>query len=149
MFDLKAKLLAHGLVTKEQINKVEKEKALPKNKAEQDFASFDRNKAMSQLQAVQKPEQYIIIRKWVDINRFDKPSLVSLDCEKFFINTKDKQVTWLTLPKEVINKITSGEAGVVAYMSNHGLTHAVVPREIAEDISQVFPDWLKVLNEKI
>ena len=32
-------------------------------------------------------------------------------------------------------------------MSNYGLTHAVVPREIAEDVGEVFPDWLKVLNQ--
>ena len=148
MFDLKAKLLAQGLVTKEQVNKVETEKARPKTKPNEDFVAFDRSKALGQLQAAQKSEQYNIIRKWVDINRLDKPALISLDCEKFFINTKDQQVTWLTLPHEVLNKITSGDAGVIAYMSNHGLTHAVVPREIAEDVGEVFPEWLKVLNPR-
>jgi hypothetical protein len=31
-------------------------------------------------------------------------------------------------------------------MGNHGMAHAVVPRDIAEDVGQVFADWLKVLN---
>lgn len=152
MFDLKAKLLAQGFVSKEQVDKIDAEKKTqakpakaPKN-FEKDFESVERQKALTQLKAANKSEQYILIRKWVDINRLDKPNTISLDCEKFFINTKDQQVTWLSLSKEIIQQITSGHAGVIAYMSNYGLTHAVVPREIAEDVGEVFPDWLKVLN---
>jgi hypothetical protein len=48
--------------------------------------------------------------------------------------------------KLLICQIACGKAGVISYMSNHGLTHAVVPRDIAEDIGEVFPEWLKVLN---
>jgi hypothetical protein len=147
MFDLKAKLLAQGLVSKEQVSKIDAEKKKIYQKPEQDFASADRRKALTQLKAAKKNDQYIIIRKWVDFNRLDKPASLSLDCEKFFISTHDQQVTWLSLTKEVIQEITSGKAGVISYMSNYGLTHAVVPREIAEDVGEVFPDWLKVLNQ--
>jgi len=146
MFDLKAKLLAQGLVSKEQVSKIEAEKVKTHTKPQKDFASAERQKALAQLKAASKSEQYTLIRKWVDINRLDKPTTISLDCEKFFINTKDQQVTWLSLSKEIIQEITSGKAGVISYMSNYGLTHAVVPREIAEDVGEVFPDWLKVLN---
>jgi uncharacterized protein YaiL (DUF2058 family) len=151
MFDLKAKLLAQGLVSKEHINKIEREKkaALHKNpKRGHDFVDKDRQKALRQLLAASKSEQYNMIRKWVDINRLDKAELVSLDSEKFFINTKDEQVSWLSLHKDIVALIAQGKAGVIAYMSNHGLAHAVVPRDIAEDVGQAFPDWLKVLNEE-
>lgn len=149
MFDLKAKLLAKGLVTKEQVDKVLREKSspLPAHNQQDNFLVKERLKAVDNLKKQTKAEQYITIRKWVDINRLDKSSQVSLDSEKFFINTKDNQVTWLSLPKEVVEAITNGHAAVIAYMSNHGLTHAVVPRDIAEDIREVFPEWIKVLND--
>lgn len=146
MFDLKAKLLAKGLVTKEQIDKVDAEKK--PNKKSIDFEQLDRQKSLDQLKKLEKSEQYILIRKWVDINRLDKESMVDSQCEKFFLHTKDGQVTWLTLRKEIIEEISQGKAGVISYMSNHGLAHAVVPRDIAEDVGQVFPDWLKALTKQ-
>lgn len=150
MFDLKAQLLQKGLVTEEQIKKVDQEKQKNTKKSNQSANELDkeRAKALSNLKSSDKNEQYLIIRRWVDINRKDKPTDVSLDCEKFFLTGKDGQITWLTLKKEVIDAIKNGSLGVIAYMSNHGLTHAVVPRDIAEDVGEVFPDWLKVLNDK-
>jgi uncharacterized protein YaiL (DUF2058 family) len=145
MFDLKAKLLAQGLVTKEQIEKAEQEKKRPQENND-NFESRERQKALLQLKSQNKNEQYTTVRKWVDFNRLDKEGMPG-DYEKFFVSTKDNQVTWLTLPKSVIEAISSGKAGVINYMSNHGLVHAVVPRDIAEDIGQIFPEWLKVLNE--
>lgn len=148
MFDLKAKLLEKGLVTKEQVAKAQEDQKKSSQKhLEKDFVGLDRKRALSQLQAQTKAEQYITIRKWVDINRLDKPQLAGLDDEKFFFQASD-QVTWLTLKKDVMEAITKGDAGIIAYMSNHGLTHAVVGRDIAEDVGQVFPDWLRVLNPK-
>lgn len=155
MFDLKAKLLAKGLVTKEQIDKVtaskkrEPQPSASKNDlGSDDFLAKERKRALDSLKSQSKGEQYVTIRKWVDLNRLDKATHVSLDCEKFFLTSKDNQVTWLTLRNDVIEAIKLGRAGVIAYMSNHGLTHAVVPRDIAEDVGEVFPDWLKVLNDK-
>lgn len=151
MFDLKAKLLAKGLVTKEQVDKVTAEKkptSSRKAHVDDDFLTKDRKRALQSLKAQTKSEQYLTIRKWVDLNRLDKSSHSILDCEKFFITSKDNQVTWITIHKDVIESIKQGNAGVIAYMSNHGLTHAVVPRDIAEDVGEVFPEWLKVLNDK-
>lgn len=152
MFDLKAKLLAKGLVTKEQVEKIDAEKVEAKSSHKRrqntDFLTKERKLVLDNLLAQNKAEQYLIIRKWVDVNRLDK-GLLNLDAsEKFFITAKDNSVSWLSLNSDVIEAIKNGSAGVIAYMSNHGLTHAVVPREIAEDVGAVFPDWLKVLNDK-
>ena len=152
MFDLKEKLLAKGLVTKEQVDKVDAEKHRPKqvnNSAvfDDDFLTRERHKTVANLKAQTKAEQYVTIRKWVDLNRVDKVPYGLDDGEKFFFNAQDNQVTWLTLNKSVIEEIKHGRAGVIAYMSNHGVTHAVVPRDIAEDVGDVFKDWLRVLNE--
>lgn len=151
MFDLKAKLLAKGLVTEQQVEKITREKKQENLKATSktiDYVSKERVRILENLKALPKGEQYVTIRKWVDINRLDKSLASVLDGEKFFITAKDNQVTWLTLPSSIIEAIQKGEAGVIAYMSNHGLTHAVVPRDIAEDVGQIFPEWLKVLNDK-
>lgn len=142
MFDLKKQLLDKGLITKEQADKVAKKAPSP-NKS---FAQKDRERSINKLKSQNKSEQYVTIRKWVELNRLDKSS-TSIELEKFFVATED-QVTWLSLSKEVIEKITNGDAGVVNYMSNYGLTHAVVPRDIAEDIALVFPQWIKTLNHK-
>lgn len=148
MFDLKAKLLAQGLITKEQIDKAESEKKRSKEKVPLSFEQRERKKALEQLKSLQKNEQYVTIRKWVNFNRLDKEGLLNADTEKFFVSTNDAQVTWLSLPKSVIAQIASGQAGVISYMSNHGITHAVVPRDIAEDVSEIFPEWLKVLHDR-
>lgn len=73
----------------------------------------------------------------MDINRLDKPGLTDIDDEKFFFEV-DGQLTWLTLKPDVVEAIKTGQAGIVAYMSNHGLIHAVVKRDIAEDVKSVF-----------
>ena len=138
MFNLKDKLLAKGLVSKEQISKLE-QKAKPR-------ANLDEKKFINELKKQDKVQQYITIRKWVEKNRLDKDFLSVLDAQKFFITSKSDQVTWLNLSPEVIKKIEEGQAGVIAYMSNNGLAHAVLPKDIALDIGEVFPDWLKVLN---
>jgi|SRR5579871_5113800 len=150
MFDLKAKLLEKGLVTKEHVDRIaaeKKQQRLPKAESSDAFLTKERKRIIESLKSQNKSEAYTTIRKWVDINRLDKPSCASIDDEKFFLSTKDNQVTWLTLKKDVIDAIKTGKAGVIAYMSNHGLTHAVVPRDIAEDVAVIFPDWLRVLND--
>ena len=143
MFDLRAQLLKKGLITKEQAEKAGKKS----NDRDEHYLKGERARALASLKAKSKAEQYAAIRKWVDLNRLDKPEAVSLEDEKFFFSGHDEQITWLTLKKEAVEEIKSGRAGVIAYMSNHGLTHAVVGREIAEDIGELFPEWLKVLNQ--
>lgn len=146
MFDLKAKLLEKGLVTKEQVDKISAKKPHDQKNASANFADRERKKVLQQLLAQSKSEQYLTIRKWVDNNRQDKKPFGLDDGEKFFFTTEENQITWLTLAKSVVEDIKQGRSGVIAYMSNHGLTHAVVPRDIAEDVGEAFPAWLRILN---
>jgi len=43
--------------------------------------------------------------------------------------------------------LAAGEAGIIAFMSNHGLAHAVVPATLAADVGGLFPLWLRVLKD--
>lgn len=168
MLDLKAKLLAAGLVTQDQVNKVEQEKEAKrlarkqqKNGKERhhksnhqaalsddDYEQKQRRKQVEQLKALPKSDQYAKIRGWVERNRLDKPDgTLSETAEKYFFPKVDGTVTWLTLEKAVHDKIIDGSAGVMLFMSNYGLTHCVVPRDIAEDVAEVFPLWLRVLKD--
>ncbi len=124
MLDLKAKLLKAGLVTEKQIERAGQKR--PPNK----------------LKGLGKAEQYETIRRWVEKNRLDK----GIGTEKYFFEKPDKGISWLSLELEVKAKLDSGDAGLVAYMSNNGLAHTVLPRDIVEDIVDIFPDWLRVLK---
>jgi len=143
MFNLKDKLLKQGLVTKEMVERASKAEKDLKN---QRTMLANRAKALNSLKNQNKNEQYATIRKWVELNRLDKSSEASLDDEKFFFEAQG-QLTSLTLKKDVIQKLKDGSAGIIAYISNHGLVHAVVSREIAQDIAHIFPEWLRVLHE--
>lgn len=153
MLDLKSKLLAAGLVSAEQVARVEQQKANKKQRKDaprpptKSFEEKERNRHLEELKKLQKPEQYELIRKWVARNRIDK--LVSTDpeaLEKFFFQAADGTVSWLTLEKPIHQQVTDGSAGITAFMSHHGLAHCVLPRDIVEDIAQVFPAWVRMLK---
>lgn len=144
MLNLKDQLLKKGLVTKAQVEKIEKEQN--SNNHPKSFDEFNQEKALEKLKSQNKADQYATIRKWVDLNRLDK-SLKSLEGEKFFFETIEKEISWLTLDLELIKDIKEGKAAIIAYMSHHGLTHAVIDKEIALDIAQIFPEWIRVFNK--
>lgn len=153
MLDLKSKLLAAGLVTKEQVDRVEQSKFAkkgPRNAVKAKGPSFEekeRSRHLEELKKLIKTEQYELIRKWVTRNRIDKSSTINSESlEKFFFQCADGSVSWLTLDKSIHEKVTDGSAGITAFMSHHGLTHCVLPRDIVEDIAAVFPSWLRVLK---
>src|SRR3989338_6384240 len=123
MLDLKSQLLAAGLVTQSEVERAENKR--PPNK----------------LKGLSKAEQYDLIRLWVTRHLLDK----RLGTEKYFFEKPGSAVSWLSLETEVIARIQAGDAGIVAFMSNSGLAHTVVPRDIAEDIVEVFPEWFRVL----
>lgn len=149
MLDLKSKLLAAGLVSQEQVDKLERQKTeKKKKKPPQSFEAKERNRHLEELRELPKPEQYDLIRKWVVRNRLDKTVPIDPEAiEKFFFEAADASVSWLTLEKTVHAKIVDGSAGITAFMSNHGMTHCVLPRDIVEDIAQVFPTWVRVLKD--
>lgn len=154
MLDLKSKLLAAGLVTKDQVDRVEQQKHPRRQKQNghplpnDDFEKKQRQKQVDILKSLPKNEQYTMIRRWVDRNRLDKEtSILSENTERFFFEKEDKSVSWLTLDKEIHQKIADGACAIIGYMSNHGFTHCVVPRDIAEDVAEVFPAWVRTLKE--
>jgi hypothetical protein len=163
MLDLKSKLLAAGLVTKDQVEKVEQEKqhrkasrgqkpasghAKPVGQTDAEFEQKQRQKQVDLLKSLPKNDQYIMIRRWVERNRMDKEtSVLSENVERFFFQKEDGSVSWLTLEKDIHQKVVDGEAGIIGYMSNHGFTHVVVPRDIAEDVAEAFPAWLRALKD--
>jgi len=155
MLDLKSKLLAAGLVTQEQVDKatVKPPKSIAQNhksnaaKNESNFEQYQRQKQLNELKNLPKSEQYDLIRKWVNHNRLDVVSgLPSENAQKFFFQKSDKNISWLTLEPNLYEQIKEGTAGIMAFMSHHGLTHCVMPRDIVEDVAEVFPEWLRVLK---
>jgi hypothetical protein len=149
MLDLKAKLAAAGLVTQEQIAAAERKnhnkkppaqpKAPPAPKSGLDVAA---------LKKAGKSELYDATRRVVDRTRLDPAgALPSERAEAFHFTTQTGGLARLTLEPEVTAQVVDGRAGIVAYMSHHGLAHCVVPRVVAEDLAAVSPPWLRVLKD--
>jgi uncharacterized protein YaiL (DUF2058 family) len=133
MLDLKAKLLAAGLVTEEQVKRVEAEKKDPAW-----------HKRLEALKSAGKSEQYDAIRGWVDRHRIDsKTAVPSEQATRFHFQKSDGAIGHITLEPDVHAKLAAGEAGIVAFMGHNGLEHAVVPADLARDISYIKPEWLR------
>lgn len=155
MHDLKSKMLALGLVTQEQAKRVstgpKRSKAKKTEHKHVDrYEEKQRQKQLHMLQtAPNKNEQYGMIRRWVERHRLDLETLpTDVEAERFFFEKEDGNVAWLTIQKPVHQQIQEGNAAIMAYMSNHGLSYCVVPKDIAEDVAHVFPSWIRVFKEK-
>ena len=181
MLDLKAKLLQAGLVTEDQVSKVEKEQrdAAEKRRVRaarrrqgrrakgtgkgsagsgHDARSGDGDEAerwrrrVARLAEAGKAEQYETIRAWVKKTRLDdEGARIAEDAERFHFSKLshvegEASIGWLTIGPDVKQKLADGQAGLVAYMSNNGLMHCVVPRDVAIDIHRVRPEWLRALH---
>lgn len=151
MLDLKAKLASAGLVSAEDIERVEQEKA--KRRSAQKAASPGQPRGpdtaglpLRQLLELGKAERYTAVRKWVDKVRLDVPGAVPTEAARnFHFPASSGKVGRLVLEPEVTKALEQGEAAVIAYMSNHGLAHAVVPAAGARAVAELFPLWLRVL----
>lgn len=179
MLDLKAKLLAAGLVTEEQVEKVEREEDEKRRKrreqreqreqrkthgkrppkgpgkgkkgppaAADERADQERwQKRLAALKEGGKSEQYDAIRTWVQRTRIDAVKAIPTEAaERFHFARHDEGIASLTLEPEVRAKLLDGSAGICVFMSNNGLTHCVVPRDVALDIGAVRPEWVRVLD---
>lgn len=159
MLSLKSLLVDAGVISSQQADAVEeKKKAEQKAAREARAAKKKQHGAPQQVKApvasshqeklkkLPKVDQYAMIRKWVDLNRLDKNRLVHESFEKYFFQKDDETVGWLSLEKPVIEQINNGSAAIMTYMSNNGLSNAVVPKEIAVDVQTVFPHWIRVLK---
>lgn len=172
MLDLKAKLLQAGLVTEEQVQKAESDEAearakkaarhggaRPKgkgsgkgkgkgNKGGGPQSDDERwQKRVAELKEAPKSDQYDAIRGWVARTRLDQAKgLPSENAERFHFTKHDGHISWLTLEPPVKQALSEGKAGIIAFMSHNGLAHCVVPREVALDVGQVRPEWVRHLD---
>lgn len=193
MLDLKAKLLQAGLVTEDQVEKVEKEQAeaqerrrkqreqrakggpkgkggprggprkggpkgkeggprgkgAPKGPPRAPESDADRwKKRVAKLKEAGKSEQYDAIRGWVERTRLDDPkAMLSENAERYHFPKGDGAISWLSVEPELHGKLKEGKAGIVGYMSFNGLMFCAVPREVALDIAEVRPEWLRALAD--
>lgn len=165
MLDLKAKLLEAGVVTEKQVKKVEAEEE--KKRQKKKFKKKKSPKAPRSSQGKQKQvdekdlwqrrirklaqagksEQYEVIRGWVEKHRIDSPKrILSEEAKKFHFVKMDNGISWITIEAEVEASLQKGEYGIIAYMSHNGLSHCVVPRDLAADVHQIRPEWLRKLE---
>jgi hypothetical protein len=149
VLDLRAKLLNAGLVTDDQVKKAEAEKtnAAAKESPQQAQARLWEARIKALIVAP-KSERYDAIRTWVSKTRLDSAKgIPSESAARHHFPRADGRISWLTLEPAIQEKIKSGEAGIVAFMSHNGLTHAVVPRDVATDIGRLFEEWVRALAD--
>lgn len=190
MLDLKAKLLAAGVVTADQVKKVEDDEAQRKQRAHFGGGQQRRDQApraaprpgphghagdrkgadkrdddpdekrarrehewneaqrwrqrLEQLKSAGKSEQYEAVRGWVLKDRLDDKKITEAAVRFHFVKDEGA-VSHLTVEPDVQQRLTDGTAGVVAFMGYNGIEHAVVPKDVADDVYAVKPDWLRHL----
>jgi len=160
MLDLKSKLAAAGLVTKEDIDRIDKPKGGGKKRSRRGGRGSDRQAAggaaarggaprlaVATLRTQSKGAQYDAVRRFIERVRLDDPARPPTEqAQTFHFTTAKGQIGRLVLEPEVLGWVQDGGAGLVAYMSNHGLAHAAVPAAAARELAELFPLWLRVLK---
>ena len=100
------------------------------------------------LQKAGKGAAYDAIRRVIERARLDAlHAIPGEQAEAFHFTTAAGQLSRLMLEPEARAHLGDGSAGIVGFMSHHGLAHCVVPRVLAEDIARLFPFWLRVLKD--
>lgn len=170
MLDLKAKLAAAGLVSAADIAAAERKpgpagprstgprghdpkaspaRGNPQPKPQQKPQQKPRPLLdIAALQRGNKGEAYDAIRRVVEQQRLDPAhGIPGEHAEPFHFSTATGQLSRLTLEPAARDALTDGHAGLIAFMSHHGLAHCVVPRPLAESVHAIFPLWLRVLKD--
>ncbi len=150
MLDLKAKLASAGLVSQDDIARAEaqkknRKKGKRKKKSGAPGKAGVRPLNVAALKDVKKGELYDAVRRWVDKTRLDPRGVPSESCAPFHFPQIDGRVGRLMMEPALSKRIQAGEAAVIAFMSNSGLAHAVVPAAGARDLASLKPEWLRVL----
>ena len=155
MLDLKAKLASAGLISQADIDRVEskktnrgKGKGKGKGASQRGLPSTPgvRPLDLAALKDANKGELYDAVRRWVDKARLDPRGIPSERCEPFHFPEIGGRIGRLMIEPELAKRIQDGEAAVIAYMSNSGLAHAVVPAAGARDVASLKEEWLRVLT---
>ncbi len=158
MLDLKAQLAAAGLVTKEEVEAAEAKarksrrggpqgsrKRGKKGRSGKSGGTKGLNRAA--LEAAGKGERYDMIRRAVVAHRLDSSGPIpSAASEPFHFAGDGGVVGRVFVEPALRERLEAGTAAIIAFMSNHGLAHAVVPAPLARDIAAVLPEWLRVLR---
>lgn len=161
MLDLKAKLAAAGLVTPAEVAAAERKpgprgantkpgpnKPAPNKPGPNKPAAPRSGLDIPALQKAGKGAAYDAIRRVIERARLDPMHAIPGEqAEAFHFATASGQLSRLMLEPAARAQLGDGSAGLVAFMSHHGLAHAVVPRALAEDIARLFPLWLRVLKD--
>ena len=155
MLDLKAKLASAGLVSQADIDRVDAKRRKGKRSKGKGRGKGKGKGApgkpgvrpldVAGLADVPKGELYTAVRRWVDGARLDPQGIPTERCAPFHFPEISGRVGRLMIEPELAARVQAGEAAVVAYMSNSGLAHAVVPVAGARDIATLKEEWLRVL----
>ncbi len=156
MLDLRAKLAQAGVVSDDDVKRVEHaiedRRTKKKGGAQPGRGNGGRGAQVTPEQLAQqlagKPKGiiYETTRQWVDAMRLDTAHAVpSDDARPIHFAKESGQIGKLILEPDVHDALSQGQAGIVAYMSHHGLAHAVVPKDTALAIAAVMPTWLRMM----
>ncbi|MCR9159459.1 MAG: hypothetical protein ACE37F_22860 [Nannocystaceae bacterium] len=149
MLDLKAKLASAGLVSQKDIDRVEAKKKKGKRKKKGKGGGPGkpgvRPLDVKGLRDAKKGELYDAVRRWVEKARLDRLGIPSERCEPFHFPEIAGRVGRLMIEPELSKRVQAGDAAVIAFMSNSGLAHAVVPAAGARDVATLKEEWLRVL----
>ncbi len=146
MLDLKAKLAAAGLVTKDDVARAEAAKANRRGGKPQTPPPPASGLKVSALRGKNKGEIYDAVRRFVDKVRLDPVGAPpSESARAFHFPLPTGKIGRLMLEPELAGQLEDGRAALVSYMSNHGLAHAVVLAAHGREIAELMPLWLRVL----
>lgn len=148
MLDLKAKLAAAGLVSKEDVERAERRAQGRKGgKPAAPRGPEVPRLGAAALQGKGKGEIYDAVRRFVDRVRLDPVGAAPSEAAAtYHFPQATGKIGRLVLEPDVVAQLGDGRAGLVSFMSNHGLAHAVVPAGCAREIADVMPLWLRVLT---
>ncbi len=151
MLDLKAKLASAGLVSQEDVDRIEKSgrkdrKGGRSRGGPPPAAGRQAKLPVDSLRDKPKAEIYDAVRRWIEKTRLDPVGgTPSADARVYHFPEASGRIGRLVLEPPIVALLEKGEAGVVAFMSNHGLAHAVVNAAGARQVAELVPLWLRVL----
>ncbi|MCA9657186.1 MAG: DUF2058 family protein [Myxococcales bacterium] len=153
MLDLKAQLAAAGLVSDEEIKAAE---ARERNKAKSKGKRRSKRKAPGKakagldrgaLEAAGKGERYTMVRQAVKAQRLDSSGPIpAADAVPFHFAGDGGVVGRVFVSPPAQRRLEEGSAAILAFISDHGLAHAVVPAALAREVAAVIPEWLRLLR---